>query len=104
MINPALHLPHDEIADFCRQHRIKTLWLFGSAIREDFRPDSDVDFLVEFDPNVHLQLSEYLDMQEGLAQIVGRPVDLVERKTVEQSRNYLRRKHILSSLEPVYVA
>jgi uncharacterized protein len=104
VIHPDLKLPRDEIAEFCRRHHIKTLSLFGSATRGDFRPDSDVDFLTEFDPEVSIGLAEYLDMEEKLAGIVGRPVDLIERKTIEQSRNYIRSKHILSNLEPVYVA
>lgn len=71
MIHPDLKLPRDEIAEFCRRHHIKTLSLFGSATRGDFRPDSDVDFLTEFDPEVSIGLAEYLDMEEKLAGIVG---------------------------------
>jgi predicted nucleotidyltransferase len=104
MIHPALNLPLPALRQFCRNHRIKTLALFGSAIREDFRPDSDVDFLVEFDPDAEPGLMELVAMQEELERLVGRPVDLVEKKAIEQSRNYLRRKHILSHLEPIYVA
>ena len=103
MINPALNLPRDEIAELCRRHRIKRLSLFGSATRADFRLESDVDFLVELDPQAKIGFTEYLDMQEALADIVGRPVDLVERQMVEESRNYIRRRHILNHLEPIYV-
>lgn len=104
MIHPALKLPVAAIHQVCRQHRIKTLALFGSAIREDFGSDSDVDFLVEFTPDATPDLTQMLTLQRELEQLVGRPVDLVERHAVEHSRNYLRRRQILSRLESVYVA
>jgi predicted nucleotidyltransferase len=104
MINPALKLPLAAISQVCRNHRIKTLALFGSAIHEDFRADSDVDFLVEFAPDAEPGLTELFSLQQELERLVGHPVDLVERKAVEQSRNYIRRHHILRQVEPVYVA
>jgi hypothetical protein len=60
VIHPDLKLPRDEIAEFCRRHHIKTLSLFGSATKGDFRPDSDVDFMTDFDPEVSIGLAEYL--------------------------------------------
>lgn len=104
MINPALNLPLPAIERVCRTHRVKTLALFGSAIREDFRADSDVDFLVEFAPDAQLNALEFAAIHEELESLLGRRVDLVERKAIEQSRNYIRRHHILSHVEPVYVA
>ncbi len=104
MIHPALNLPVVAIGLLCQRHRIKTLALFGSAIREDFGSDSDVDFLVEFTPDAAPDLTQIVAIQHELEQLVGRPVDLVERKAVEHSRNYIRRRQILSRLEPVYVA
>jgi hypothetical protein len=75
---------------------------FGSVLRNDFRPDSDVDVLVEFLPEAKLGLFDLVRMQEELKDILGREVDLVEKTAIEQSRNYLRRKAILSSAEMIY--
>lgn len=99
-----LHLPREQIAAFCRRWRIVELALFGSALREDFRPDSDVDVMVTFEPGVQWSFQQWLDMIRELESIFSRRVDLVERRLVEQSRNYIRRRHILSRLERVYVA
>jgi hypothetical protein len=97
-----LQIPQDRVADFCRRHRIRELALFGSVLREDFRPDSDVDILVEFEPEAHHGLFALARMQSELEEILGRGVDLVERSAIENSRNYIRRKAILSSAETVY--
>ncbi len=89
---------------FCRRWRIQELSIFGSALREDFRPGSDVDVLVVFEPGATWSFRDWLQMIRELEAIFGRKVDLVERRLVEQSKNYIRRKHILSHLERVYVA
>jgi uncharacterized protein len=80
------------------------MWLFGSALREDFRRDSDVDVLVAYEPGARPSLHELVEMENELAAIFGRAVDLVEREAVERSPNCIRRKSILSSLEPIHVA
>lgn len=97
-------IPREALTDFCRRWRIAELDLFGSALREDFRPDSDVDILVTFEPNIAWGFSQWLEMTRELEALFGRKVDLVERRLVEQSKNYIRRKHILTHLEKVYVA
>jgi predicted nucleotidyltransferase len=97
-------LDREKIAEFCRQWKITEFSLFGSVLREDFRPDSDVDVLVTFAPDADWSLFDMVDMQDELKHVFGREVDLVERKAVERSENYIRRKHILTSAEPVYVA
>lgn len=104
MINPALNLPMSIIDEFCRNHRIKMLALFGSALRDDFRADSDVDLLVEFAPDAEPGLFELAALEAELESLLGRPVDLVEKQAVEQSRNYIRRHQILTHMEPIYVA
>ena len=105
MIAPVkIHLPMAEIESFCQRWRIDELALFGSVIREDFRPDSDVDVLVTFSPESRWSLFDLARMQNELAGLLGREVDLVERKAVEHSENYIRRKHILTNLAPIYVA
>jgi len=97
-------LPEVEIEEFCRRWQIEELALFGSVLREDFRPDSDVDVLVTFAPGTRWSLFDMVHMEDELEAILGRDVDLVERKAVERSENYIRRKRILGSLVPVYVA
>jgi uncharacterized protein len=99
-----VQLPEAEIERFCQRWKISELALFGSVLREDFRPDSDVDVLVAFSPDARWSLFDMVRMERDLEALLGRPVDLVERKAVESSENYIRRKHILSSLVPVYVA
>ncbi len=97
-------LPTARLAEFCRRNRIRRLSLFGSVLRDDFRPDSDVDVLVEFESDAHWSLLDLVSMQNELEKLIGREVDLVERAAVEQSENYIRRKSILKNLEVVYAA
>jgi len=99
-----IKVPKERIAEFCRCNNIRSLALFGSALREDFGPGSDVDVLVEFKEEYRPTLFELVEMQEELTGIFGQKVDLVERQAVEKSENYIRRRHILQSLEPIYVA
>ena len=97
-------VPKDRIAAFCQKWKITELALFGSVLREDFRPDSDVDVLVTFSPDSDWGVEHLLDMKEELEALFGRAVDLGEKRLVEESRNYIRRKHILSPMEAVYAA
>ncbi len=92
------------IADFCRRWKITDLSFFGSVLRDDFRPDSDVDVLAEFSRDAEWSLLDHVAMQDELADILGRPVDLVSRRAIERSNNRLRRDGILGSAEKVYVA
>ena len=94
----------DELRTFCQRHRVCRLALFGSSLREDFQPDSDIDVLVDFEEGAERGLLEFVGMQDELSEILGRQVDLVEREAVERSENYIRRRHILSTAETVYVA
>ena len=95
-----------EIAAICRRYGVRRLNLFGSAARgTDFDPDrSDADFLVEFenDNGTASPLQRYLGLERDLAQLLERPVDLVERHALENSRNYIRRRSILRNLESIY--
>jgi predicted nucleotidyltransferase len=91
-----------QLARFCNKWKIRELSLFGSILREDFRPGSDVDLLVVFDEDAGWGFRELLTMEEELEAALGRPVDLVKRQLVEESENYIRRKHILSSLQLLY--
>lgn len=97
-------IPKEQLETFCLRWKVAEIALFGSVLRDDFRPDSDVDVLVSFMPEARYGLFDLARMQKELEVILGREVDLVEKEAVEQSRNYLRRKAILSSAEVVYAA
>src|SRR3990170_8236105 len=101
---PRIDIPKERIAEFCRRWKISELALFGSVLREDFRPDSDVDVLVTFAPDAKWSLFDHVDMEDELAQILGRPVDLVSRRGIERSRNPFRRRAILESARGLCVA
>jgi hypothetical protein len=94
----------DQIQDFCLKWKVTELALFGSVLREDFRSNSDIDLLVSFQPAARWSLMAMVEMQDELEKILGRNVDLVERSAIESSENYIRRRHILASAEPFYVA
>jgi len=92
------------IVELCREYGVQELAVFGSALRDDFGPDSDVDFLVTFKNDDYGPfLSKLMDFEEAMSALLGRPVDLATRRSVEQSDNYIRRNHILSSLRTIYV-
>ena len=74
-MSPHIAIPQEAVADFCRRNHIRRLAFFGSVLREDFRPDSDVDVLVEFEPG-HTPGLDFFSMQEELSQILGRKADL----------------------------
>lgn len=98
-----IDLPAEALADYCRRWKITKLEVFGSILRDDFGSESDVDFLVTFDPDVRLSLFDLIDAEEELARIVGRSVDLVERGPIEKSKNWMRRRMILGSAQTIYV-
>ena len=99
-----IQIPRLQIESFCRRWQVSELALFGSVVREDFGPDSDVDVLIQFQPQARHTLLDLARMESELRQIFGRDVDLVERSAVEQSRNYIRRKAILQSAESIHAA
>lgn len=90
------------IADYCQRWRIAELSLFGSVLRDDFRADSDVDVLVTFADGVKWSLFDHITMEEELSRLVGREVDLVSRRAVERSKNWVRKEAILSGTEAIY--
>ena len=99
-----ISLKHEEIAVFCRRWQITELAFFGSVVRDDFRPDSDVDVLVTFAPGVEWSLFDHIAMEEELSALLGRKVDLVSRRAIERGSNWIRRKAILETAEPFYAA
>lgn len=103
-INLPIPINFEKIAIFCRKWKVKELSLFGSILRDDFGPQSDVDFLVEFEPDASWSLLDLIGAERELADLLGRHVDLVERCCVEGSHNWIRRRHILENARRVYVA
>lgn len=92
----------ERLKEFCEHHGISQLDLFGSALREDFRAESDVDLPATLRSDAHPTLLDWADMQGKLAELFGRPVDLVSRRAIERSRNRYRKHAILSTATPIY--
>lgn len=101
---PGIIIPRKKLTGFCKRWKISELALFGSVLRNDFRPKSDIDLLVSFSPNARISLLDLVRMQNELKEIFGRDVDLVERRAIEKSENYIRRKNILSNTKVIYAA
>ena len=95
----AIELPREAIEEFCRRWKITELAVFGSALRDDFGPESDLDFLVTFAPEATWSLLDKVAIWRGLEMLLGRRVDLVSRRGVERSRNPIRRQEILATAE-----
>jgi predicted nucleotidyltransferase len=96
-----ISLPRKKLGNFCQRWNIRELALFGSALRDDFRPDSDIDLLVSFDPGAKWSVFDLLTMQEELKTLLGREIDLVEREAL---RNPFRRYTILNTRKVIYAA
>jgi predicted nucleotidyltransferase len=92
-----------KISEFCRKWKIKELSFFGSVLRDDFGPESDIDVMVSFDPDEHWNLWDHYHMREELKELFGRPVDLITRRSIERSHNWIRKKAILEGSEAIYV-
>ncbi|HET6387371.1 MAG TPA: nucleotidyltransferase domain-containing protein [Armatimonadota bacterium] len=90
------------LAPICEKWRIREFAVFGTAARGELRRGSDVDALVSFDPEVELDLIDILHLQDELEALFGRKVDLVEREAIETSDNWLVKREILGSAEPLY--
>jgi predicted nucleotidyltransferase len=106
MIYDRLNLTPERLADFCKQHHILELSLFGSILRDDFRADSDVDMLVVLNhsANPHLSLMDLVGMEYQLEDMVGREVDLIEKRSIVDSDNWIRRKNILNTAQVIYAS
>jgi uncharacterized protein len=91
-----------QLTEFCQNAQITELALFGSILREDFRPDSDIDMLVTFTPDSNISLLDFVGLEQTLEELLHRKVDLVSKKAAEQDRNWLRRKEILSNYQVIY--
>ena len=95
-------IPDEALAAFCRRWKIGELAFFGSVLRADFGPKSDVDVLATFGVEANWSLFDHLHMEEELARLLGRKVDIVDRRVIEKSENWIRRRAILESAQPPY--
>ena len=100
-MNPQFQIEQEKIAAFCRKWKVTEFSIFGSALREDFGPESDVDVVVSFAEDAPWSLDDWVDMIEELKVIFGRKVDLVEKEAV---RNPFRRHEILNTREVIYAS
>lgn len=96
----AIEIPEDRVAELCRQYQVRELALFGSVLREDFGAESDVDFLVEFEPSAQIGFLTLGKLQEELSQLFHRAVDLVPKRGLKP----IIRQSVLQSAEVVYAA
>ena len=95
MSRARISVPKEQIAEFCRRNHIRRLALFGSVLRDDFRPESDVDVLVEFEPGFHIGFLGLAHMERELSELLGRKVDL---RTPNELSRYFRDEVVRSSL------
>jgi len=100
----AIDYDKEKLRDFCQRWQVTEFSLFGSVVRDDFGPQSDVDVLVTFAPNAPWTLSMWLEMHRELEMLFQRRVDLIERDAVEHSENRFRKRAILSSAVMLDVA
>jgi hypothetical protein len=101
MILHGINLEQTAIRDFCVNWKISDLRVFGSIPRSDFRLDSDIDFLADFDDSEDRDVFDHMDMEDELSLIVGRTVDIVSRSAIEASGNRFYISEILFKAEPV---
>ena len=100
----AVELPRAALVDWCDRWKVQEFYLFGSVLRDDFRPEeSDIDAMVTFEPEAHWGWG-FLTMQTELVDLFGRNVDLLTKRSIEQSENWIRRSKILETARLVYVA
>ena len=99
-----IQLPHDQLTEFCQRWKVSELALFGSVLRDDFRPDSDIDILITFAPEAKRGVFVLAQMQEELETLFGRSVDLVSKRAIERSQNWIRRQNILEFAQVIYAA
>lgn len=102
MIQQRLNLSPEQIDQFCIENKIQELAIFGSVLRDDFNPDSDLDFLVVFDPKRTFSLMDLVGIQYQLEDLTGRKVDLIEKRSILNSHNWIRRQNILSTAQTIY--
>jgi uncharacterized protein len=101
-IEQRLGISHNDIAKFCQNWGITEMALFGSVLREDFQPGSDIDFLITFDPNVRQGLLTLAKIKHELELMLDRPVDLALKDSIKTSENWIIRREILTNSQIIY--
>lgn len=104
MLTLNIQLPDDKLIEFCQRWKVSEFALFGSVLRDDFRPDSDIDVLITFAPDAKRGLMTLAKMKYELEDLLGREVDLVSKYAIETSHNWIRRNEILGTAQVIYVA
>ena len=97
-----INVVHEQLVAFCQRWKIRELTLFGSALRSDFSPTSDVDMLVTFSEDADWSLFDHAEMQQELETLIGHKVDLLTRRAVERSHNPIRRAAILGTARTLH--
>ena len=97
-------IQREKVVEFCQRWKIAELAFFGSVLRQDFRPDSEIDVLVSFAPAAQWSLLDHMVMEEELSSLLGQRADMVSRRAIESSENWIRRRAILGTAEPYYAA
>ncbi len=97
-------LTDQQLTEFCQKWSIIELALFGSILGQDFSPDSDIDILITFDPQAKRSLFDLIHLKDELEQRLGRNVDVLTKKSVEQNHNWLRKRNILNTAQVIYVS
>lgn len=97
-----INLKPEKIEQFCQQWQIKELALFGSVLREDFNSQSDIDVLVSFAENAKITFFDLDAIEQQLSKLFDRPVDVVTKRAIEQSHNWIRKKNILDNARIIY--
>jgi predicted nucleotidyltransferase len=100
----SIDLSEETLKEICLRNKVKELSIFGSALRDDFNTNSDIDLLVTFDDSVQYSLFDIVRIKEDFEKFLDRPVDLVNRKAIEMSKNIYRKKAILESARVIYAA
>ena len=97
-----MEISQSQLAEFCQRWQIEAFAFFGSVLRDDFNPESDLDVLVTFKSEANWSLLDHLRMEQELSDLLNRKIDLLTRRAVEQSHNWMRRQEILGTAEVVY--
>jgi predicted nucleotidyltransferase len=100
----SLGIETEKIMDFCRRWKISSLSIFGSALRGELRPDSDIDLLVTFRSDADWTMFDHFTMEDELSRLLGREVDLISIKALEENPNPIYRREILDSARQIYAA
>jgi uncharacterized protein len=104
MMTQNLNLPIVEIKELCDRWQIVEFALFGSVLRDDFKPTSDIDVLITFAPNARKGLLTLARIKHELEDLLERDVDILTKQSIEQSHNLTRSRNILKSAQVLYVA